>query len=63
LDYMIVIHPPLVLENLLPEACVFRLYDFTSKAMLWKAHLQAGQSMPIHDVRVDCSVLLDVQTE
>jgi hypothetical protein len=62
-EYMVLIHPPLVLENLLPEACIFELHDFRSKALLWKAHLQAGQSLPAHDVRLDCPLMLVVQTE
>ena len=62
-EYLILIHPPLVLENLLPEACVFELHDPKSKALLWKAHLQAGQSVPIHDVRLDSPLRLMVQTE
>ena len=62
-EYMILIHPPLVLENLLPEACVFELHDFKSKNLLWKAHLQAGQSLPVHDVRLDSPLVLVVQTE
>ena len=62
-EYMVLIHPPLVLENLLPEACILELHDFRSNALLWKAHLQAGQSLPVHDVRLDCPLMLVVQTE
>lgn len=62
-EYMILIHPPLVLENLLPEACTLELHDFRSDAFLWKARLQAGQSLPVHDVRLDCPLTLIVQTE
>jgi len=62
-EYMVLIHPPLVLENLLPEACIFELHDFRSKALLWNAQLQAGQSLPAHDVRLDCPLMLVVQTE
>jgi len=62
-EYTILIHPPLVLENLLPEASMFELHDSKTKTLLWKAHFQAGQSLPVHDVRLDYPLLLIIQTE
>lgn len=50
-DYTLMIHPPLVLENLLPERCVFALHDLKTRTLLWEKEFEAGQSKSVHDVR------------
>lgn len=60
---MLLIHAPLVLENLLPEKCAFELLDSRTKTLLWRAEFKAGQAIPVHDVRLTYGLLLVIQTD
>jgi hypothetical protein len=62
IEYLILIHPPLVLENLLPEICDFELRDLKTNTLLWKDRFSAGQAVPVHNVRLDYPLLLVIQT-
>jgi hypothetical protein len=53
-----VIHPPIVIENLLPERGRFELMNATSRAVLWWGTLEPGERFPIHTVGLDAPLLL-----
>ena len=56
-DYVIEIHPPLVIENLLPHRGVFEIMHTEASAgrkkMLWCDTLDHGDCVPIHTVGMD----------
>lgn len=54
------IHPPIVLENLLPVSGTFELVNEkdSSKSVLWSAVIEPGRSKPVHSVTMDASLLL-----
>jgi hypothetical protein len=56
----VVIHPPIVLENLLPVSGTFELVNEkdSSKTVLWSAVIEPGKSKPVHSVAMDASLLL-----
>lgn len=56
--YQFFIHPPLVLENLLPERGRFELMDANSRNVLWWGSLEAGERVPIYTVGLDAPLLL-----
>ena len=58
--YSLVIHPPIVIENLLPESGRFELMNATSRAVLWWGNLEPGERFPIHTVGLDAPLMLKV---
>ena len=57
-QYSLVIHPPLVIENLLPENGRFELMHATRRKVVWWADLKAGERIPVHTVGLDAPLLL-----
>lgn len=58
IQYSLVIHPPLVIENLLPENGRFELMHATQRVVVWWADLKAGERIPVHTVGLDAPLLL-----
>ncbi len=56
--YTIVVHPPIILENLLPSGGIFELMHATQKVILWSAYIEAGEAKPIHTVTLDAPLML-----
>ena len=56
--YSLVVHPPIVIENLLPERGRFELMNATNKAVLWWGTLEPGERFPIHTVGLDAPLML-----
>ena len=56
--YSLVIHPPIVITNFLPETVRFELMHATRGQVIWWKILEAGESMPIHTVGLDAPLLL-----
>lgn len=52
-SYMILIHPPILLENLLPREAYFEIIHSAHKRVLWSSWLAAGTAVPIHSVTLD----------
>ena len=57
-QYSLVIHPPLIVENLLPEKGRFELMHATRRIVVWWADLKAGERIPVHTVGLDAPLLL-----
>jgi hypothetical protein len=59
IHYSIIIHPPIILENMLPLGAVFEIVHATQqKRVLWSAWVDPGKAMPIHTVTLDEPLLL-----
>ena len=56
--YSLVIHPPLIIENLLPERGLFELMDATSRNVLWWGSIGAGEKVSVFTVGLDAPLLL-----
>ena len=56
--YSLVIHPPLIIENLLPERGRFELMDATNRNVLWWSSLEAGERVSVFTVGLDAPLLL-----
>jgi hypothetical protein len=56
--YSLAIHPPLVIENLLPTRGRFELMHATRKTVLWFSDLKPGERIPVHTVGLDAPLLL-----
>jgi hypothetical protein len=56
-EYSLLVHPPLVIENLLPHAGAFELADEGRRA-LWSARLEPGASVGVYSVGMDTPLLL-----
>ena len=56
--YSLVIHAPIIIENLLPEKGRFEIMDATSRDVLWWGSLEAGERVPVHSVGLDAPLLL-----
>lgn len=56
--YSLVLHPPIIIENLLPERGRFELMHATRRQVLWFGDLAPGESVPIHTVGLDAPLLL-----
>jgi hypothetical protein len=56
--YTLTIHPPLVIENLLPVRGRFELMHATRRVVLWYGDLNPGQKVPVHNVGLDAPLLL-----
>lgn len=59
-SYSLLIHPPLVIENLLPKRGRFELMHATRRTVLWFGDLNPGDRIPIHTVGLDAPLLLMV---
>jgi hypothetical protein len=59
-SYSLLIHPPLVIENLLPKRGRFELMHATRRTVLWFGDLNPGERIPIHTVGLDAPLLLMV---
>jgi len=60
-QYSLVIHPPLVIENLLPQNGRFELvHEDRPEVVVWWAHLKAGERIPVHTVGLDAPLLLRI---
>jgi translation initiation factor IF-1 len=67
-DYVIEIHPPIVVENLLPHRAVFEIMHADNegntnrvsgrKRMLWVHELAHGDVVPIHNVGLESELKL-----
>lgn len=56
--YSLSIHPPLVIENLLPTRGRFELMHASRRIVLWFSDLEPGERIPIHTVGLDAPLLL-----
>ena len=56
--YSLIIHPPIVIENLLPEAARYELMHAKRKTIVWVGDLEPGESAPIHTVGLDSPLLM-----
>ncbi len=56
--YSLVIHPPIVIENFLPEKGRFELMHATQRKVVWWGELNTGESAPVHTVGLDAPLLL-----
>ena len=57
-NFTITIHPPIVLENLLPCSGIFELVHATQKRVLWSSFIAAGTAKPVHTVTLEEPLLL-----
>lgn len=58
--YSLIIHPPLIVENLLPERGRFELMHAISRTVLWWGNLGAGERVSVFTVGLDAPLLLHV---
>lgn len=58
LIYSLAIHPPIVLENLLPMTATFELVHAVHKRVLWSSVIAPGKVKSIHTVNLDNPILL-----
>ena len=56
--YSLVIHPPLIIENLLPERGRFEIIHAISRSVLWWGSLKAGERVSVFTVGLDAPLLL-----
>lgn len=56
--YTIVIHPPFVVENLLPMKGTFELVHAKQKTVLWSSDIHSGEIKSVHTVPSDEPILL-----
>jgi hypothetical protein len=56
--YTVVIHPPFVLENLLPMKGTFELVHANQKTVLWSADINSGEIKCVHTVPSEEPILL-----
>ena len=56
--YSLIIHPPLMIENLLPSEGRFELMDANSKHVIWSGSLEAGERKSVFTVGLDAPLLL-----
>jgi hypothetical protein len=56
--YTLMIHPPIVIENLLPAHGRFELMHATRRSVLWFADLKPGEKVSVHTVGLDAPLLL-----
>ena len=56
--YSLVIHPPIVIGNLLPESARYELMHASREQVIWWSDLKAGESVPVHTVGLDAPLLL-----
>lgn len=58
LIYSLSIHPPIILENLLPMPATFELVHAVHKRVLWSSFIAPGKVKSIHTVNLDDPILL-----
>jgi hypothetical protein len=58
--YNITLHPPLIIENLLPLGGEFELFNTVDKTLLWSRWLHPGQVVPIHTLDLTKSISLSI---
>lgn len=51
--YSLIIHPPIVIENLLPERGRFELMNATTRNVVWWGNLEPGEKAQVHHVGLD----------
>jgi hypothetical protein len=56
--YTVVIHPPFVVENLLPMKGTFELVHANQKSVLWSADINSGEIKCVHTVPSEEPILL-----
>jgi hypothetical protein len=56
--YSLLVHPPFVIENLLPEGGTFELLHATRRQVVWSGVLEAGERVPIYSVGLDAPLFL-----
>ena len=56
--YSLVIHPPIVIENLLPEPARYEIMHATKRQVVWWSDLKPGERIPIHTVGLDSPLFL-----
>ena len=56
--YSLVIHPPIVIENLLPEPARYEIMHVTKRQVIWWSILKPGESIPIHTVGLDSQLVM-----
>ena len=54
------IHPPIILENLLPCKGIFEIIHATQKRILWSSIIEAGASKSIHTVTLEEPLILQI---
>ncbi|CAM9173547.1 unnamed protein product, partial [Phaeothamnion confervicola] len=62
-EYALLLHPPVVIENLLPHDGVFMLTDENREETVWQASLKAGASVGVYTVGLDTPLLLLVDLD
>eukprot|EP01038_Epipyxis_sp_PR26KG_P006870 gene6870-9407_t len=61
--FTIVIHPPIILENLLPIGATFELVHATRKQVLWSSWIAGGTAKPVHTVTLEEPLLLYIKVK
>jgi hypothetical protein len=61
--YTIAIHPPFILENLLPMKGTFELVHAKQKTVLWSSEINSGEIKCVHTVPSDEPILLLINLE
>jgi hypothetical protein len=56
--YSLIVHPPIVITNFLPEKGRFELMHAVNRTVLWSGDLQPGQQESVHSVGLDAPLLL-----
>ena len=56
--YTLMVHPPIVIENLLPAHGRFELMHATRRSVLWFSDLKPGEKVSVHTVGLDAPLLL-----
>lgn len=56
--YTLMLHPPIIIENLLPTEGRFELMHATRKSVLWFADIKPGEKISVHTVGLDAPLLL-----
>jgi hypothetical protein len=56
--YSLVIHPPFILENFLPERARFELMHASKRNVLWWGCLEAGERVSVYTVGLDAPISL-----
>ena len=56
--YTLEIHPPIIIENLLPEDATYELMHATSKEVVWSKLLLSGDKASVYTVGLDAPLLL-----
>lgn len=54
------IHPPIIIENLLPCGGIFEIVHAVQKRVLWSSFVSAGEAKPVHTVTLEEPLLLQV---